>query len=239
MNHRHSNSPTPGIRMLLLALALLPALGRADDSTPSLSVSAYASTHQVDHGSSSQLQFGVEALYPTAYGAAYWQDGEGGWIVPAPAGWVALGVANEPLWALGSHAAQNLGIARYGLDLPRQGSLSIGYATRLGPSNPGDMLVANLDAPLAMLGHDKLSLWGWASLANRQRRQSLQHAANGARWRLEQGNLLLVLTHPLQPHWDLLAGIGSRWVADENNGHGAGWQTLLGLSWNWDAGRKD
>jgi hypothetical protein len=224
-----------------LALALIVAAPHclADDTQPSLSVSAFATTHQVEHGSTSQLQFGVEALYPTPYGAAYWQDGEGGWVVPAPAGWVSLGVANEPMWSLGSNATQNLGVARYGFDLPRQGTLSVGYATRLGPSNPGAMLIANMDAPIALVGDNKISLWGWASLADGRRRQSLAHEDDGSHWQLEQANLLLIFTHPLQPHWDLHAGIGSRWVANDNGGHTAGWQTLLGLSWNWGATGQD
>lgn len=220
------------VLFLVMILVGLPCL--AEDLSPSLSVSSYVMTHKIDGGSSSQLQFGIEAQYPTPYGVAYWSDGEGGWVLPAPAGWISLGAANEPIWSLGGNVSQNLGVARYGFDLPHQGVLSIGYATRLGQSNPGDLLIANLDAPLVTLGNNKLSLWGWASLANRQRRQSLEHENNGSRWQVEQSNLLLVLTHPLQPHWDLIAGIGSRWVADTNKTHTAGWQTLLGLTWHWD-----
>ena len=44
-------------------------------------------SYQTTCGSTSRLQIDVEALYPTRYGALYWQDGEGGWLVPAPAGY--------------------------------------------------------------------------------------------------------------------------------------------------------
>jgi len=221
----------------ILALVALPCL--ADDMTPTLSISAFVATHQTDGGSSSQLQSGIEALYPTAYGAAYWQDGEGGWVLPAPAGWVSLGVANEPMWVLGGNVSQNLGVARYGFDLPRSGTLSLGYATRIGSSHPGDLLIANLDQPLAVLGRTQLHLWGWASLANGERRQSLGHEDNGVSWQLEQSNLMLVAEQPIWQDWSLIAGIGSRWVADQGGARTAGWQTLLGVSWNWNANRHD
>ncbi|MBV8046809.1 MAG: hypothetical protein JO171_06635 [Paludibacterium sp.] len=215
---------------LCLALAALPCL--ADDNAPSLSISNAVATHQTNSGSSSQWQVGVEALYPTRYGAAYWQDGEGGWLVPAPAGWAALGVAFEPIWSLGGHASQSLGVARYGFDLPRDGSLSFGYAARIGNSNPGHLMVADLDAPFAQIGRHTLSLWGWASLADRQRRQSLDQADNGTAWQLEQANLLLVVSHPLTAHWSLQAGAGSHWQADAGGRRTAGWQTLFGVTWD-------
>jgi len=221
----------------ILALVALPCL--ADDMTPTLSISAFVATHQTDGGSSSQLQSGIEALYPTAYGAAYWQDGEGGWVLPAPAGWVSLGVANEPMWVLGGNVSQNLGVARYGFDLPRNGSVSVGYATRLGPSNPGDLLVVNLDQPIGALGLYQLRLWGWASVADSQRRQSLEHENSGGHWQLEQSNLLLVVEHPIWQDWSLVTGVGSRWVADQGGQHTAGWQTLVGVSWDWDANHQD
>jgi hypothetical protein len=224
--------------ILPLVLALSAQCCFADDLTPSLSVSAFVSTHQTDYGSSSQLQAGVEALYPTRWGAAYWQDGEGGWILPAPGGWVSLGVANEPIWALGGHDSQNMGLARYGFDLPHDGTLSFGYASRLGNRNPGDLLVANLDAPIARVGIHRIRLWAWASLADSTRRQSLQHEDTANRWQLEQCNLLLVVSHPIAAHWDLNAGVGSRWAADQGGRKTAGWQTLLGVTWNWDAGQN-
>jgi hypothetical protein len=221
--------------LLPVVLALTAPFCLADDLAPSLSVSAFVATHQTDYGSSSQLQAGIEALYPTRWGAAYWQDGEGGWVLPAPAGWVSLGVANEPIWALGGHDSQNMGVARYGFDLPHDGSLSFGYASRLGNRNPGDLLVANLDAPIATLGRNTLRVWGWASLANNTRRESLQHEDNGNRWQLEQSNLLLMVSHPIAAHWDLNVGMGSRWAADQGGHETAGWQTLLGVTWNWAA----
>jgi hypothetical protein len=220
-----------------LMLATLPCL--ADDMTPTLSISTFVTAHQTDSGSSSLLQGGIEALYPTRYGAAYLQDGEGGWLLSAPAGWVSLGVANEPIWMLGGNVSQNLGVARYGFDLPRKGALSLGYATRIGSSHPGDLLIANLDQPIAELGRTQLHLWGWASLANSERRQSLGHEDNGVGWQLEQSNLMLVAEYPIWQDWNLLAGVGSRWVADQGGSHTAGWQTLLGMSWHWNGDRHD
>lgn len=218
--------------ILPLCLLLTGTACLADDPQPSLSVTSAMVTHQTDYGSSTQLQVGVSALYPTRYGAAYWQDGEGGWLLPAPGGWVSLGAAFEPVWVLGSHASQSLGVARYGFDLPNEGSLSVGYASRLGSHNPGHLLVASLDAPLTMLGRHKLSLVGWASLADKTRRQSLDHpnpSQDG--WQLEQGNLLLVVSHPLSGNWYLDAGVGSHWQADQSSHHTAGWQTLIGVTW--------
>ncbi|TDR76510.1 hypothetical protein [Paludibacterium purpuratum] len=217
---------------LCLLIAAMPCL--ADDPSPSLSVTGAVVTHQTGDGSTSQTQLGIEALYPTRYGAAYWQDGEGGWLVPAPGGWAALGVAFEPIWSLGGHVSQSLGVARYGFDLPNDGSLSFGYGARLGNSNPGHLFVANLEAPIAKIGRHTLNLWGWASLADRKRRQSLDHQdAQDNGWQLEQSNLMLVVTHPLVGHWTLDGGVGGHWQADQGGHHTAGWQTLVGVTWDW------
>jgi hypothetical protein len=221
--------------LLTFVLSCCSLLCLADEVAPSLSVLTAVTTRQTDGGSSSRLQAGISALYPTAYGALYWQDGEGGLALPAPGGWLSLGVANEPIWSLGAvGVSQNLAVARYGVDLPGDGALSVGYADRIGSGHPGQLIVANLDARLATLGADSLRLWGWASLADRQRRQSLDHDTAGGEWSQEQSNLLLVWVHPFAPHWALDLGAGSRWGTDQNAGHTAGWQTLVGVTWSMD-----
>nr|WP_199067886.1 hypothetical protein [Chromobacterium sp. ASV5] len=209
-------------------LAVPPA--RAGDA-PSLSVSGYLFSHQTGTGNGSRGEFSVDALYPTRFGALYLQDGEGGWALPAPLGFASLGVASEPVWGLGGGVSQSLWIARYGFDLPRGGALSLGYAGRLGDSHPGKLVAANLQAPLGSWRGQDFSLQGWASLADQPRRRSLERAAGDGDWRLEQANLLLVMSHPLSRAWALQLGAGSRWSADAGGGHTAGWQTLLGLSW--------
>ncbi|POZ63886.1 hypothetical protein [Chromobacterium alticapitis] len=213
-----------------LLLASLPCL--ADDGKDlDLSISAELMTRQTAYGNSSRLQPSVDLQYRTRFGALYVQDGEGGWALPAPGGWMSLGVASEPAWSLGGGVSQSLSIARYGLDLPRDGSLSFGYASRIGDSHPGQLLVASLDAPLGDWMGQKFSVLGWASLANQKRRLGLNHSDDGKGWQLEQSNLLLVMSHPMGQHWTLDLGTGSRWAAENTASHTAGWQTLLGFTW--------
>ncbi|OHX12502.1 hypothetical protein [Chromobacterium sphagni] len=221
------------MKFLAAACALLATLPcRADDGKDlDLSISTELMTRQTSYGNSSRLQPSVDMQYRTRFGALYIQDGEGGWALPAPAGWVSLGVASEPIWSLGGGVSQSMGVARYGFDLPKDGSLSFGYADRIGDQHPGHLLVASLDAPLFDWRGQKFSLLGWASLANQTRRLSLGHSDDGAGWQLEQSNLLLVMSHPLGQRWTLDVGAGSRWAAENTGSHTAGWQTLLGFTW--------
>ncbi|MBM2885481.1 hypothetical protein JFK97_13875 [Chromobacterium phragmitis] len=212
---------------------LLPALPCHADSGKDLdlSISTELMTRKTDYGNSSRLQPSVDLQYRTRLGALYVQDGEGGWALPAPGGWVSLGVASEPAWSLGGGVSQSLALARYGFDLPRDGSLSFGYASRIGSSHPGQLLAATLDAPLGdWMGH-KFSVLGWASLANQKRRLGLNYSDDGPGWQLEQSNLLLVMSHPMGQRWTLDLGAGSRWAAENTGSHTAGWQTLLGFTW--------
>ncbi|MGC0153732.1 hypothetical protein ACPRNU_14815 [Chromobacterium vaccinii] len=219
----------PALASLFCLLAALPC--RADDGKDlDLSISTELMTRQTAYGSSSRLQASVDLQYRTRFGALYLQDGEGGWALPAPGGWVSLGVANEPVWSLGGGVSQSMAVARYGIDLPRDGSLSFGYADRIGDHNRGRLLVASLDAPLFDWRGQRFGLLGWASLSDHTRRLSLDHDDNGSGWRLEQSNLLLVMSHPMGRHWTLDLGAGSRWGA-ELGGRDAGWQTLLGFTW--------
>ncbi|QEL56878.1 hypothetical protein [Chromobacterium paludis] len=213
-----------------LLLAALPC--RADEGKDlDLSISTELMTRQTSYGNSSRLQPSVDMQYRTRFGALYVQDGEGGWALPAPGGWVSLGVASEPAWSLGGGVSQSLSIARYGVDLPRDGSLSFGYASRIGSRHPGQLLVASLDAPLGSWHGQQFSVLGWGSLANQKRRLGLSHSDDGQGWQLEQSNLLLVMSHPLGQHWTLDLGAGSRWAAENTGGRTAGWQTLLGFTW--------
>ncbi|MFB0823763.1 hypothetical protein ACEU07_00570 [Chromobacterium violaceum] len=224
--------PRPLIFASLCSLLLAAPPCRADGGKDlDLSISTELMTRQTSYGNSSRLQPSVDLQYRTRFGALYVQDGEGGWALPAPAGWVSLGVASEPAWSLGGGVSQSLALARYGFDLPRDGSLSFGYASRIGDSHPGQLLVATLDAPLGDWMGQKFSVLGWASLANQKRRLGLNHHDDGSGWQLEQSNLLLVMSHPLSRHWTLDLGAGSRWAAENTGEHTAGWQTLLGFTW--------
>lgn len=218
---------------LLTAGMLLPALPCHADGGKDLdlSISTELMTRKTDYGNSSRLQPSVDLQYRTRLGALYVQDGEGGWALPAPGGWVSLGVASEPAWSLGGGVSQSLALARYGFDLPRDGSLSFGYASRIGSSHPGQLLAATLDAPLGDWMGQKFSVLGWASLANQKRRLGLNHSDDGPGWQLEQSNLLLVMSHPMGQRWTLDLGAGSRWAAENTGSHTAGWQTLLGFTW--------
>jgi hypothetical protein len=64
----------------------------------------------------------------------------------------------------------------------------------------------NLDLTLGNWRNQRISLLGWASLANSQRAQSLGHQAVGGGWHLEQSNLLLMLNHPFNPRWSMDVG---------------------------------
>ncbi|MEO9453815.1 hypothetical protein, partial [Chromobacterium phragmitis] len=168
--------PRPFLLSGLCGLLLAVPPCHADDGQAlDLSISTELMTRQTSYGNSSRLQPSVDLQYRTRFGALYVQDGEGGWALPAPGGWVSLGVASEPAWSLGGGVSQSLALARYGFDLPRDGSLSVGYASRIGDSHPGQLLVATLDAPLGDWMGQKFSVLGWASLANQKRRRGLNH----------------------------------------------------------------
>ncbi|MEN3811987.1 hypothetical protein ABD440_16435 [Chromobacterium piscinae] len=189
--------PRPPALASLFCLSLTALSCHADDVKDlDLSISTELMTRQTSYGNSSRLQPSVDLQYRTRFGALYVQDGEGGWALPAPAGWVSLGVANEPAWSLGGGVSQSLALARYGFDLPRDGSLSFGYASRIGDSHPGQLLVATLDAPLGDWMGQKFSVLGWASLANQKRRLGLNHHDDGSGWQLEQSNLLRCWASP-------------------------------------------
>ena len=214
--------------MLLMLGALLSAHAGAESS---LSASVDVMTRQTASGASSRLQASIEARHDTAIGSFFLQDGEAGWAIPAPAGWVSLSLANEPIWSLGSSSSHNMALARYGVDLPNNGSLSVGLAKRVGNTAPGKMMVLNLEWPLTTWHGQKIELLGWASEADTQRRYSLGHEVANSHWQLEQANLMLVASHPLNREWSLDAGAGSRWAAEARGSHQAGWQTLLGVTW--------
>jgi hypothetical protein len=139
---------------------------------------------------------------------------------------MTLAAANESQWELGANSSHWMGVLRYGVDLPQDGSVSIGYADRLGNSSPGKLLVMNLDLTLGNWRNQRISLLGWASLADTTR-TSLGHQADGGGWHLEQSNLLLMLNHPFNPRWSMDVGAGSRWMADSARQHSAGWQAVF------------
>lgn len=202
----------------------------AEEAVHSLSLSLAGNVYQSASGSGSKLQPSIDLRHDTAYGSLFVQQGEAGIGLPAPGGWVSLAAANESQWALGANSSHWMGVARYGLDLPQDGSLSIGYADRLGNSSPGSLLLMNLDLTLGHWGKQRVSLLGWASLADQQRATSLGHQAAGNGRHLEQSNLLLMLNHPFNPRWSLDVGAGSRWMADQQASHSAGWQAVLGIN---------
>lgn len=200
----------------------------APDASDALSLGVWVQTAQTPSGSTSRLK----TTQHIRHGAFYLQDGEAGLATAAPGGSLSLGIANTALWWQGTEDGQNLAVARYALSLPRQGQVSAGWAQRIGGPRHDTLLIASFEQPLGALGRHALSLQGWASLADSARRTSLHHADTGSAWALEQGNLVLMVSHPLRGHWSLNAGIGSRWVADAGGGHTAGWQTLIGLVWD-------
>lgn len=219
----------PAVLMLLPTLLCCPQV-YADEPVHSMTLSLDGNLYQTDAGTGAKLQPSLSLRHDTAYGSLFVQQGEAGLGLPAPGGWMTLAVANESQWELGANSSHWMGVLRYGVDLPQDGSVSIGYADRLGNSSPGKLLVMNLDLTLGNWRNQRVSLLGWASLANTQRAQSLGHQAVGGGWHLEQSNLLLMLNHPFNPRWSMDVGAGSRWMADQQASHSAGWQAVLGIN---------
>ena len=216
---------------LPLLTALLTSLPlHAEEAVHSLTLSLAGNLYQTASGSGSKLQPSIDLRHDTPYGSLFIQQGEAGLGLPAPGGWVSLAAANESQWELGSNSSHWMGVARYGPDLPQDGSVSIGYADRLGSASPGSLLIMNLDLTLGHWRDQRISLLGWASLADSRRAISLGHQADGSGRHLEQSNLLLMLNHPFNPRWSVDVGAGSRWQADSSQQHTAGWQTILNLN---------
>lgn len=214
--------------LLTVLLSSLPL--HAEEPVHSLTLSLAGNLYQTAAGSGSKLQPNMDLRHDTAFGSLFVQQGEAGIGLPAPGGWVTLAAANESQWELGANSSHWMGVLRYGVDLPQDGSLSIGYADRLGNSTPGSLLVMNLDLTLGHWRNQRVSLLGWASLADSQRATSLGHQADGNGRHLEQSNLLLMLNHPFNPRWSMDIGAGSRWMADSARQHSAGWQTVFSLN---------
>lgn len=214
----------------LLPILLLAQPCLADEAVHSMSLSLAGNIYQTGAGSGSRLQPNIDLRHDTAYGSLFLQQGEAGIGLPAPGGWISLAAANESQWELGANSSHWMGVARYGLDLPQDGSISIGYADRLGHASPGSLLLLNLDITLGNWQNQRISLLGWGSLADSQRASSLGHQADGNGRHLEQSNLLLMLNHPFNPRWSLDVGAGSRWMADQQSQHTAGWQAVFSLN---------
>ena len=219
----------------LLAAPLLFALFtslpcHADDPVSTMTLSLAGNLYQTAGGSDSRLQPNLDIRKDTPYGGLFLQQGEAGVGLPAPGGWVSLAAANETQWELGANSSHWMSVLRYGLDLPQEGSLSFGYAQRIGNASPGSMLLLNLDITLGHWQNQRISLLGWSSLADGERAASLGHQPAGTGSHLEQSNLLLMLNHPFNDSWSVDMGAGSRWMADINQQHTAGWQAVLSLN---------
>ncbi|MCW3480018.1 hypothetical protein OL229_10700 [Neisseriaceae bacterium JH1-16] len=220
---------TRSLLAVLCAGLCLPALA---DEPDALAITVGALSRKVPDGVTTRLQTMVEAHHDTAYGRAYIDNGELGWALPAPGGFAAVGVANERLWGYGGPSSSNVALLRYGIDLPQDGTLSVGLADRIGSHTPGKLAVFGIDQPVTTWRNTEWGFSYWGTAADRTRRQSLGNASYGGDYRLEQGNWMITATYPSKARWQLVAGAGTRWEARPDDGYQSGWQTLLGLRWN-------
>lgn len=213
----------------LLALSLLIPCVRAESS---LSVSLDVLSHQRHSGIYSSIGASVDGEYDTRFGALITHSGEADWALPAPGGWVAVGIAYEPIWVLGGQGNKTLKLARYGLDLPNKGSLSFGIANPVASNSTQHLIVANMDLPLGKWRDNSIEFIAWGSMANADRSNAMGLSQDSHGFHLEQTNAIIQLNHPINKQWSWQLGAGSRWEAQKTNQHLSGWQIITGITWD-------
>ncbi|WP_293760795.1 hypothetical protein [uncultured Aquitalea sp.] len=221
----------PTFRLPAIILLCVCAVSHAEEKVRTATLSLAGNAYQTASGQAGKLQLNLNLRHDTAYGSLFIQDGEAGIAFPAPAGWVSLGLANEAQWPLGGPTGHMMSVLRYGVDLPDDGSISLGWADRVGKGRPGQLWVMNAEISLGHYAGQRFSLQGWASRGDGQRSVSMGYQPADSGGRLEQANLLLMMRHIIDSRWSLDVGAGSRWQADVNQNHTSGWQLVSLLNY--------